>query len=292
MKKFALFFCVLLLLFSPASLFAQKDSAASTTSYWQADITYLSNNVYLGRKDSLRLPYLTPSLTYFHKSGLYVSGGVSYLAASGSSRIDLSYIDAGYSFSLNNFEGQVSATKYFYSSQSTNVNADVKAGLDLYAAYDFGSIKPSAEATLNIGKLTDYILTLGLEHSFDAGDGFEITPSVFMNAGTQNAYNSYYNQRRFAVRKKKARTRNPVSEINASVQNAAAFKILDYEASVPVSYKLQHFTFNVTPAVALPVHPAVIQYTVKNGAGNSRSATYTESLQNCFYWSAGITYTF
>lgn len=240
----------------------------------------------------MRLPYLTPSLTYYHKSGLYVSGGVSYLAASGSSRIDLSYIDAGYSFSVNNFEGQVSATKYFYNSQSTNVNADVKAGLDLYAGYDFGFIKPSAEATINFSKLTDYILTLGLEHSFEAGDQFEITPSVFMNAGTQNAYNSYYSQRRFAVRKKKAGARSVVYDINASVEDAAAFKILDYECSLPVNYTLHHFTFNVTPSVALPVHPAIIQYSVKTAAGNSRSVTYTESLQNSFYWSAGVTFTF
>src|SRR5277367_2583446 len=42
-------------------------------SFWLANINYLSNNVYLGRKDSILSPYFTASLGYYHKSGLFVN---------------------------------------------------------------------------------------------------------------------------------------------------------------------------------------------------------------------------
>lgn len=271
----------------------QYDSLSTQkSSYWQAEIIYTSNNVYLGRKDSLHLPYLTPVIGYYNRSGLYISSGLSYLTATGSSRVDLFYIDAGYTFTRNNVQAQLSATKYFYNHQSTNVNADVKAGVDLYAAYDFGFIQPSMEAAANFSNLTDYILTLGLEHTFYAGNDFSFTPGFSMNAGTQNAYNFYYNKRKFAVRRKKARAGNTNYDINAQVAGAAAFKTLDYECSLPVSYTLNAFTFNFTPCFALPVHPATINYTVKSSAGNQYTAGYHEELKNTFYWSAGITCTF
>ena len=276
----------------PAQTQHADSSAGAKTSYWQADLGYLSNSVYLGRKDSVRLPYLTPSVSYHNKSGLYMSGGLWYLPAAGDHRIDMGYVEAGYSFSVHQFEAQVSATKYFYSEESTNVNANVKAGLDLYTAYDWDFLTPSAELTLNFSKQTDYILTLGLEHSFYAGDHITITPSVFMNAGTQNAYNSYYQERKFAAVRKKAKARNMPYVIGSNVQNAAAYKTLDYEGSLPINYTLHRFTFNITPTVALPVNPANIQYTVKSPTGNVHTTTYREAIQNSFYWSTGVTFTF
>src|SRR5580765_6139707 len=42
-------------------------------SRFEAGISYLNNDVYLGRKDSAFLSYYTPVLSYFHKSGLFIT---------------------------------------------------------------------------------------------------------------------------------------------------------------------------------------------------------------------------
>src|SRR5436305_9021637 len=42
-------------------------------SHFDGGISYLNNDVYLGRKDSSLLPYYIPVLSYYHKSGLYFS---------------------------------------------------------------------------------------------------------------------------------------------------------------------------------------------------------------------------
>src|ERR1700674_4101386 len=72
-------------------------------SYWQAGINYLSDNVYLGRKDSVKIPYISPSIGYYDKSGFYVNGSLSLLPSSGNSHIDMASLEAGYSIILNEF---------------------------------------------------------------------------------------------------------------------------------------------------------------------------------------------
>src|SRR4030095_4935631 len=44
------------------------DSTASTPSHFQFNVTYESNDVYLGRKDSTVLPLVTPQISYIFKS--------------------------------------------------------------------------------------------------------------------------------------------------------------------------------------------------------------------------------
>ncbi len=42
-------------------------------SHFEAGISYQSNDVYLGRKDSTVLPYIIPAFSYYHLSGLYAT---------------------------------------------------------------------------------------------------------------------------------------------------------------------------------------------------------------------------
>lgn len=59
----------------------KKDTITPKASYFKARIDYLSNSIYNGRKDSMVLPYYSPSLGYYDKGGFYISGTVSYLSA-------------------------------------------------------------------------------------------------------------------------------------------------------------------------------------------------------------------
>ncbi len=281
-------------LFSLQGLKAQKNEYSTTAakSYWQTSINYLSNGVYLGRKDSLNLPYITPTISYFNKSGLYLSGSISYLNSSTHSQIDLFELETGYVFTANKLEGSVSFYKDFYNTKSYGVKSETNGSLNGSLDYDLGFIKPSLQADMTFGTKTDYSAGLRLEHTFyTANDHLEITPSFSLFASTQNYYSSYYNNRKYSAKRKKATTTG-VETITAFLPNAAAFKIMDYEFSVPVNYTLGNFTFNITPTFALPTNPSNVVLTIKPTGANSYTKTDTEKLSNVFYWSTGVSLNF
>ncbi len=278
-------------------LLAQGDTAhadvlpsakAADHAYFAASLGYISNATYNGRKDSLATPYINTTVGYYAKSGFFADAGISYLAQSGSSRIDLFSLEAGYDFSKGNFDGSVSASKLFYNKNSTNVKSEVTGTLTVLTGYDLNFIKPTLEAGINFGTNPDYFLTLGLEHSFTAAAGkLQITPGMVANGSTQNFYTSYYNKRKVGGRKKNA---GVTYDVTADVQDAKKFKLLDYETTLAFVYTCHKFSFVLTPGYVIPVNPAVIVTTIKptNGlAGTTR--TNTETISNTFYISAGIT---
>src|SRR5690348_14066239 len=97
MKK--LFILPLLLQFLFISVFAQDSLDEKKTSYLKISGEYLSDNVYNGRKDSTVIPYLTPSVGYYHKSGLFLVASASWLSTE--HRLDELTFQGGYSFSKN-----------------------------------------------------------------------------------------------------------------------------------------------------------------------------------------------
>ncbi len=262
-------------------------TADKKKSYLTAGISYLSNNVYLGRKDSATLPYLNFNLNYYFKSGFFIDGSANYLADS-SSRIDVVNFDGGYSFTSGNYSGEAVFTKYFYNSQSTNVKSNVKSSISYFNSYDFGFIAPTFTTFLNFGTKTDVGATFGLEHAFYAiDDNLDITPTFNINGSTQNYYSNYYKTR--SVKKKK---KVLTSSVTGIVLNASKFKILDYEASLPVNYITGKFTFSADPVYAIPVHPSVVEVITKSLAGVTTTKYVTEKLKNTFFITLGVTYKF
>jgi hypothetical protein len=260
-------------------------------SYWQTGLSYLSDNVYLGRKDSVKIPYLVPTIGYYHKSGLYIDASLGYATIPGDSHIDMVSLEGGYILSKGNFDGQLAVSKFWYSAQSFSVKSEITANIVADASYDLHFIKPTVEATFNFGTATDYGLGLGLQHTFYADkDVFDISPSFVMNIGTQNYYNSYYRKRKYS-RTRKGDT--VTGTITATVIDPAAFKVLDYEFSLPINYTLHKFMFSLTPVLAIPVNPATVSRTTKPTSGpTTNKVAVLEKLQNRFFWNLGFTYKF
>ncbi|MEO8862179.1 MAG: hypothetical protein ABI358_12185 [Ginsengibacter sp.] len=272
---------------------AQEDAKADTSekAHWEAALNYLSNSVYLGRQDSTRIPYLTPSLDYYTKSGFYFGGSMSYLGYKGVSRIDFVSLQAGYTFIVSNFEGDITATRDFYNKQSENVKAEAKGALNTTFSYDFKFIKPIVQAAVTFSTKNDYYAAFGLEHSFFTDeDNLEIAPSFMVNASTQNTYSAYYSKRKYAAKNKTQR--GPGTLITAILLNASKFKIMDYEFSMPVNFSTGKFLFNFTPTAAIPVNANVVITTTTPPSGISVTRTRTEKLSGLFFWSAGFNYTF
>jgi hypothetical protein len=269
------------LLFSQAEkskeLQKEQDSLAQKKSYGQFALEYNSNSVYLGRKDSLGTPYLSPTLGYYDKSGLFIEGNLSYLMRSGDSRIDETTIRGGWDFSKGNFSGELAAEKNFYNSSSTNVKSEVKGSISFLASYDFGVIETMLTPGVNFGNKNDFTLQWQVDHPFTADEEkFSITPSFLLNGSTRNFYGSYFGKRRL---KKKGQT----ATVTAVVNDASKFKIMDYELSLPLSYTLNRFTFGINPTYAIPQNPAVLTVTVKPPAGPAVIHTVNEQIENVFF---------
>lgn len=262
-------------------------------SHFATGITFQSDDVYLGRKDSTALPYYTPTVSYFHKSGLYATASISYLKNATASRVDLVTVDAGYMFTKGKYAGTFTVTKYFYNSQSTSVTSDIKASADYLNSYDLGFIKPSFTATLNMGDKTDFAATLGLSHTIELiKDKWEITPGFNAEGSTQDFYSDYYRNRKYKIKKKKVVVGTGEAEVTGTVLNASTFRVLDYEATMPIEYSIGKCTIGFTPTYNMPVHPATLAiHTVKDN-GQITDTTRTEKIANTFYFTLAVDFLF
>ncbi len=100
-------------------------------------VRYSSDYVYMGRSDSVKAPYLSPSIGYYHKSGFFLRSSVSYLTAKEEARIDMVNITGGYDFYLNDLTIGGSISQYFFSDLSYNVMAEMSTYVNAYVGYDF-----------------------------------------------------------------------------------------------------------------------------------------------------------
>jgi hypothetical protein len=266
------------------SLFPPKKS------HIKVEIGYLSNNVYFGRKDSVAIPYITGQMGYYHKSGLYTNVTASYLPTAGQNRFDLFTIEAGYNHRFGAVEMQLAGSKFYYNSNSYNVESEIQETFAAAFAYDWKVLTPVLMGTAIFAGTTDYAASFGLEHSFYAlKSRLEIIASATANASTQNYYSQYYRYRRYAI----DRFKIPLSySIIAEVLDPSVFKVLDYELSLPITYNVKKFTFNFDPLFAIPVNPARLRITRKINNTIIGQKEYQERLNDSFFFQCGIAYKF
>jgi|SRR6185312_2681947 len=268
----------------------KKDSTAPKKSHWDVGLTYQNNDVYLGRRDSMAIPYLSPSFGYHDKSGFFFTASASYLLSPGQNRIDAGSIEGGYSYESDHFSTEITAAKDFFSDQSFAVNSEILGRLSGHFSYDFGPIEPFADIDANFSGTTDIAFGFGAEHSFSIIDNvLEIDPAAHINLASQNFYNGYYSKRRYSPNRKNS---NPASSVAAAIANASKIQLMDYELEAPIEYKWQkRLKLNFTPTLAIPENPASVTLTTKSAGGKSTTQTSTESLGSVFYFSVAITYT-
>lgn len=263
------------------STVATNESKAKK-SYFRASLNYLSNAVFFGRKDSVRVPYITPGITYNHKSGAFISASASILNSQQESRIDLMSIGAGYNFKIaSNLLGGIYADKYFYNTASVNVRSDLTAAAGAYAFYNPNKFGVSAGVDLLFSDKADATANLGFfcNVNLDQAEKWSLMPSVTAYAGTQNFYTG------FAGRSTTGRRSN--SNISAtSISQSSRFSILAYELSVPLSYDAAKWGISFAPVYAMPVNPV----TFKNNL--TGSTVKLENLQNSFYFDIGVYFKF
>jgi len=279
-------------------LFAQqKSDSTHTQSYFKASLDYLSNAVYNGRKDSTVLPYITPTLGYYNKSGWYVSASAAYAAAANENRIDYFSLDAGYNFSINNFSGDVRANKTFYNAQSTAIKSDIKGGFGTDLSYDFNFLQLGASADVIFDNKTDVAFNTNIAHAFTWGPDkqqWSLTPTLAANFSSLYFYEGYTSRRVGKAIKKN--NPNVVSVKATTIVPNPGITLLDYEASMPLTYDAKNWGFAITPTYAIPVNKiettTTATYTLKNRSTitttNNTTPASEKQLSNTFYLECSI----
>jgi len=297
--RFSLAIVVISFLFSNI-LIGQTDALATQNiknngSYFSADINYISDAVFMGRKDSITAPYLYPSMTYHHKSGFYGTGSLSYLTKSDQSRIDLFLISAGFDFMSKKLSGDISVTKYFFNEDSYNVISEVEADISAYLTYDldFMNISVAASTYFNKNSSSDLFLSSELSHDFITNDQkFQISPTVGIHLGSQNFYEEYYINNRIGSDRGSGNGNGAGSGGGGStteivttitIQESEKFNVMATEFSLPMWYTSKSLTFSFLPALVLPQSNASILVD---------EVLVEEDLKETFYWMVGLSYKF
>lgn len=297
MKSITAFFLLFILM--QVNLEAQNNKEASGFSYTMVDLNYMSDAVFMGRRDSIEAPYVFSSLGYYDKSGFFGNASASYLVSSEDERFDLFLLSAGYLFSKKNLTAGISGTKYFFDEDSYNVQSEIEADITAMIAYDFkvAEITLSAASYFGSDSSSDLAVNLRLDRTLYAMDKkLLIMPALVLQAGTQYFYEEYYNTSRLGNRKGGNGQQGPgngpggpgimqsdMSMTNVTISEASEFNILNLETRLPLQYYYKHFIFSFTPVLAFPQTPASI---------TTDTGVYEEDLENTFYWTAGISYWF
>ncbi|MFM1878253.1 MAG: hypothetical protein RLZZ241_1119 [Bacteroidota bacterium] len=257
-------------------------------SYLMADVTFMSDAVFMGRRDSVPAPYLMPSLGFFHKSGLFVDASFSYLISSEDSRVDLAMFTGGFTFDKNRFSGSISGTVYFFNDESNNVRSENAGNLSGQITYDWGLLESSLSAMsyYNREGQSDFFTGITLGKTWiNTSKTRMIRPSVSAYAGTQYFYEAYYNTSRLGNRSGTGRGNNNPETITelVTISEVSSFKLMNLEFSIPVYFLKGHIIGSMVPSLSLPQSPATVTGT---------ELEYIESLSPVFYLGAGISYWF
>lgn len=295
MKILIIFF--LLLLVEQETIKAQTAEGNNPGfSYFLADLSYISDAVFMGRRDSIKAPYAYASLGYFDRSGFYGNASASYLVSSGEERIDLFLITAGYLLTGEHLSAGLSGTKYFFDEESYNVQSEIEGDITAMVGYDFDFIELgfSAAGYFSSGSSVDVVAALRLERIFYAMNRrLIINPAVLLGAGTRHFYEEYYNTSRMGNRKGGGNGQQgpgsgpggtgmmQIENKDLALSEASEFTVLNVEARLPFQFYYRSFIFSFTPVMAFPQAPATI---------TAENVVYREHLDSVFYWSAGISY--
>ncbi len=261
---------------------AQKNSGATdddgpddpyeVKSYFMFGLNYVNNNVYLGRKDTVTIPYISPCIGYHYKNGLYAKAMVSEAPAQGT--LDLLTLEAGYDHTFSDhLNGGLNIDKFYYNKNSTSIRATTKGSAGINGQYTNDWIEPQITFNADFNKSTDYVLSLLLDHNFRYKEKtLNIFPAVSVNIGTQHYYDEYFINR--LLKKDKA------LKLKKVVANAGNFVPLDYEVSSKITYRVTKWLFTLIPTYAIPLSPASITLPGQK--------TFREKLSNTFYMELDI----
>jgi len=224
---------------------------------------YLSNNVFMGRADTVKTPTILTDMKYTFKNGIFLAATANYIPNRVTNKLDGGSLAAGYDFDItDNLLGGLSYTKLFYTANSTQIGSAINSTVNANLSYDIaGVITPLVSVDYNFLKQDfghDIFLNASLSHDFAIEgifgdrDFLMISPTVSMNAGTQNFYDAYFVLKKYKLIKKVLVLEQVAESLIIKRENQLSkFRLLDYEFSAPVEYKMGVLILSFTPTYAV-----------------------------------------
>ncbi|NNU34682.1 hypothetical protein HK413_12535 [Mucilaginibacter sp. S1162] len=221
-------------------------------------LNYLSNSVFMGRADSVRTAVITPQLKYAFSNGIYLSGSLYVVPNRKKNKVDGGDVTLGYDFDLSDkLSGGLSFSKFFYSSNSTQVTSSQSSTISGNLSFDNDFVTPTLTVDYNFNKQAiagDLFLNIALSRDFEIDgvfgkdDALTLSPTIEANTGTQNFYNGYIVYRK---RKNVQNSAAATALLQTYQSELSQYKLLDFECAIPVEYSRGNFTLNLTPTYAL-----------------------------------------
>jgi hypothetical protein len=288
MTKKLVFIVVTLTCINRTNAQSTDSTSNSKKEKFSAGVKYISNQSYVGRKDSLKLPVITPYINFETHFGLYAKATGYVNLSQGNTGFDGVGIETGYEFSKKNWNGNIAFVKNFISDNSNLIIAPVKESLEFYLEKENKIVTPSIGAEyLFSSEGNDFIAYAGLAKSItlvekDTAALFAIIPAVDLNAGTQNFYTSFLkNYAKNAQRKKKASNQTTKSgSVTKTVEEEnQSFSLLSASFELPLDFTKGKFEWKTTPALEVP-------FNLSTGTDG------TEKAKPYFYISSELIYSF
>lgn len=292
MKK--LFFLSALFIFLAESSAQQPEMMDSTKpypsfsgSYFRVRLEYASDYVYEGRKDSIAAPYLSGSIGYYHRSGFFLRGRVSYLTAQNQQRVDLISATGGYTFYKENYFGGVMAKALFFNDSSYVVQSELDGSFEAYFGYDMQIVEATLDASVLLSDVSDISTGLELSKMIFFGSNIFIEPYVYFTAGTQNFYEAYYNNSSSSTGNYTGNGagngNNAKPDYHYQLLESEKFNFTSIEFGLPLNYKWRQLRIYFEPEFITPLNPATIV---------EDNVQTVEELENSFVWTLGCSYRF
>jgi hypothetical protein len=264
------------------SIIKDIDDPYEHASFFMAGMNYLSDNVYLGRKDSVAIPYYSPYIGYRFQNGISMKATTSFTTTN-MLHMDLLTLEAGYDHDFGeHFNTGVNVEKFVYNENTVSIRGNTQSCIGFDGQFSNDYVQPTATFDINFNKsTTDYVGGLAIDHDFAiAGNTLHILPTFTAFYGTQNYYDEYFTTR---VTKK-----NKKLKVAHIINNPEQFVPLDYEISCKATWFYKNWLFTMRPIYAIPLSPSTISLPNKPPIKEKLSNTLYVELDICYRYSNKI----
>ena len=247
MRKLSYFSMMMMCVMTQITSFGQADSVKEKPKF-KLGVYYNSHLNYYGRTDSLRSTGVFPVAELWFNKHLYINAAPVFVN-NAVQKFDYAgtLLTAGYRFDVKKWSGNFYVLKPLYENSSQLVQSALKAQVSGTLTSRNKIVNITGGGDIKFSDNIDYGVTAGLDHifRFPLKDNFVLVvdPSVNMYAGTRQFTNTYYKKTGFLL--------FPGVEEEVS-ENVKDFRILSYEASMPVILVKGKFQFLAIPAWVMP----------------------------------------
>ncbi len=220
-------------------------------------LTYLSvasqissDNVWMGRKHSKAIPYLTTYLKYNLYFGLELSAATSYTHTDSNGRFDRNQIGIAWNRNLGKYNYwyvSVGYNQYFNYEKSKTINAGISSMLYMQVWYKKTIIEPRLSYIYTSGDASDGAWIGEICHTFRfKNQQIEVIPNIGASISSANFYNNY-------LYRQYEHTPWASNYLQKRIEDPEANRLMCMSISCPVNYYTRNgWLLSLKPSYIVP----------------------------------------